>query len=163
MRRKLVWLFGIVVLALVGLSIRITYINASEGIKYSQQVLSQSQQRYDSRVIPFKRGDIKDRNGAVLATSEKVYKVILDCKVVNSDEDYIEPTVKAMVDILGLDEELIRSKLTDEETEASQYQIMKTNVSITEKKEFEEYEDPENKEEMSEEEQDERDNVKGVW
>ena len=72
MRMKLVWLFGIVVLAFVGLGIRITVINASQGKQYSKQVLSQSQQKYDSRVIPFKRGDITDRNGVVLATSEKV-------------------------------------------------------------------------------------------
>ena len=96
---KLVWLFGIVILALVGLSLRITYINASEGNKYKKQVLSQSQQKYDSKVIPFKRGSIEDRNGVVLATSEKVYKIILDCRVVNSDEKYVEPTIKAMVEV----------------------------------------------------------------
>ncbi len=101
MRMKLVWLFGIVVLAFVGLGIRITVINASQGKQYSKQVLSQSQQKYDSRVIPFKRGDITDRNGVVLATSEKVYKVILDCKVVNTKEEYVEPTIKALVDVLG--------------------------------------------------------------
>ena len=86
---KLVWLFGMVVLAFVGLGIRITVINARQGNQYSKQVLSQSQQKYDSRVIPFKRGDITDRNGVVLATSEKVYKVILDCKVVNTKEEYV--------------------------------------------------------------------------
>lgn len=166
MRKKLVWLFGIVVLAFAGLSIRITVINASEGNQYKKQVLSQSQQKYDSRVIPFKRGDIKDRNGAVLATSEKVYKIILDCKVVNSKEDYIEPTIKAMVKVLGLDEAVIREKLESEETKASQYQIMQTNVSITKKKAFEDYtemNDEEEKASLSEEEIKERNNVKGVW
>lgn len=96
-----------VVLAFVGLGIRITVINASQGNQYSKQVLSQSQQKYDSRVIPFKRGDITDRNGVVLATSEKVYKVILDCKVVNTKEEYVEPTIKALVDVMGLDEETV--------------------------------------------------------
>lgn len=166
MRMKLVWLFGIVVLAFVGLSIRITVINANEGTRYKKQVLSQSQQKYDSRVIPFKRGDIKDRNGAVLATSEKVYKIILDCKVVNSKEDYIEPTIKAMVKILGLSEDRIREKLEGEETKASQYQIMQTNVSITKKKAFEDYvkmDDPEEKDTLSEDEKKERNNIKGVW
>lgn len=166
MRKKLVCLFGLVVLALVGLSIRITYINASEGNQYKKQVLSQSQQKYESRVIPFKRGDILDRNGTVLSTSEKVYKIILDCKVVNSKEDYVEPTIKAMVEILGLDEDIIREKLENEETKSSQYQIMKTNVSITAKKEFEDYTDvssEEAKESLSEEERMERQNVKGVW
>lgn len=58
MRKKLVWSFGVVILALVGLAIRITYINATSGEKYRRQVLTQSQQQYESRIIPFKRGDI---------------------------------------------------------------------------------------------------------
>lgn len=161
----MVWLFGAVVLALVGLSVRITYINASEGNQYKKQVLSQSQQKYDSRVIPFKRGDIKDRNGAVLATSEKVYKVILDCKVVNYDEKYVEPTINAMVELLGLEEELVRDKLENEETRDSQYQIMKINVPITEKKKFEDYLEITEEEEktLTKEEKAEIQNVKGVW
>ena len=166
MRMKLVWLFGIVVLAFVGLGIRITVINASQGNQYSKQVLSQSQQKYDSRVIPFKRGDITDRNGVVLATSEKVYKVILDCKVVNTKEEYVEPTIKALVDVLGLDEKTIREKLEDETTKSSQYQILQSNVSINQKKAFEDYTDvssDEAKETLTKEEIAERSNVKGVW
>lgn len=163
---KLVWLFGIVVLAFVGLGIRITVINASQGKQYSKQVLSQSQQKYDSRVIPFKRGDITDRNGVVLATSEKVYKVILDCKVVNTKEEYVEPTIKALVDVLGLDEETIREKLEDKTTKSSQYQILQSNVSINQKKAFEDYTDvssDEAKKTLTKEEIAERSNVKGVW
>ena len=30
-------------------------------------------QDYESRTIPYRRGDIVDRNGSYLATSEKVY------------------------------------------------------------------------------------------
>ena len=47
-----------------------------------------------ARVMPAKRGDIYDRNGNILATSNKVYNVILDCKAVNENEDYVEPTVQ---------------------------------------------------------------------
>ena len=72
MSKKLVGLFVAVILALVGLSIRITYINATDGEQYKRIVLSQTQQQYESRVIPFQRGDILDRNGTILATSEKV-------------------------------------------------------------------------------------------
>lgn len=162
MRKKLVWSFGAVILALVGLSIRITYINATSGERYKKQVLTQSQQQYDSRVIPFKRGDILDKNGTILATSEKVYNVILDCKVVNSNEKYLEPTIKALVEVLRLDEEMVRAKLTDEETKSSQYQILKKELSITDKKDFEDYCDTEEKE-MTKDELTERQNVKGVW
>ncbi len=42
--------------------------------------------QYMSQSIPFKRGDIVDTNGTKLATSERVYNVILDAKVLLSDE-----------------------------------------------------------------------------
>ena len=85
MKEKLVILFGLVLLALVVLILRITFINATDGRKYKKQVLSQAQQKYESQVLPAKRGDIYDKNGNILATSNKVYNVILDCKKVNSD------------------------------------------------------------------------------
>ena len=100
-------------------------------------MLTQAQQKYESNVLPAKRGDIYDRNGNILATSQKVYNVILDCKTVNSDEDYVEPTVRALVDVLGLDEKDIRSKLSAEDTKNSQYQIIKKQISMDEKKAFE--------------------------
>ena len=118
MRMKLVWLFGMVVLAFVGLGIRITVINASQGNQYSKQVLSQSQQKYDSRVIPFKRGDITDRNGVVLATSEKVYKVILDCKVVNTKEEYVE-LEDTKDDALQEESKVVIENCTKEDTDSN--------------------------------------------
>ena len=124
---------------LVCLMVRITYINATSGSKYKKQVLSQAQQKYESRVLPAKRGDIYDKNGNLLATSNKVYNVILDCKTVNSNTDYAEPTIRALTDILGLDENDIRERLTGDSTKESQYQILKKELSMDEKKEFEEY------------------------
>ena len=163
MRKKLVILFTFVLLALVGLTVRITYINATSGTKYKKQVLSQAQQRYESRVLPAKRGDIYDRNGNLLATSNKVYNVILDCKAVNSDEDYIEPTIKALTEILGLDEEDIRSRLSDSRTSQSQYQILKKQLSMDDKKKFEEYTTASKDSDLTETQIRERNNVKGVW
>lgn len=163
MRGKLVGLFGVVLLALVCLLGRITYINATNGNKYSRQVLSQAQQKYESNVIPAKRGNIYDRNGNILATSNKVYNVILDCKTVNSDEKYIEPTIRALTTVLGLDEEKIRSRLTDSDTKESQYQILKKELSMDEKKAFEEYTTVTEDSNLSDSEKTERENVKGVW
>ena len=166
MRKKLVMLFCAVLLALVALTARITYINATSGSKYKKQVLSQAQQRYENRVLPARRGDIYDRNGNLLATSNKVYNVILDCKAVNEQEEYTEPTVRALVDVLGLDEKEIRSRLSAEDTKNSQYQILKKQISMDEKKAFEEAtEIPEDVEEsgLTKAEIKERSNVKGVW
>ena len=120
MKGKLVGLFAVVLLALVCLLGRITYINAISGNKYKKQVLTQAQQKYESNILPAKRGDIYDRNGNILATSNKVYNVILDCKAVNSEEgDYVEPTVRALTEVLGLDEDDIRSRLTSEKTKTA--------------------------------------------
>ena len=85
MKEKLLILFGIVLLLLVILVLRITYINATSGSKYKKQVLSQAQQKYESQVLPAKRGDIYDKNGNILATSKKVNKVMLEGKNVKTD------------------------------------------------------------------------------
>ena len=98
MKTKLVGLLIVILLALVALIFRITYISIKSGDRYTRQVLTQSQQQYESTTVPFKRGDILDRNGNTLATSVKVYNVILDCSLVNSDKKYRKPTVDALSD-----------------------------------------------------------------
>ena len=164
MRGKLVGLFAVVILALVCLLGRITYINATSGTKYKKRVLLQAQQSYQSSVLPAKRGNIYDCNGNLLATSQKVYTVILDCKEVNDEKhDYVDATVKALVDVLDIDEDDIRKKLTDPATSSSQYQILKKQITMDQKKAFEEYASPSEDSGLSEKELEERANVQGVW
>ena len=163
MKGKLAGLFGAVLLALVCLLGRITYINATNGDKYKKQVLTQAQQKFENDVLPAKRGNIYDRNGNILATSNKVYNVILDCKTVNSDSEYVEPTIRALKDILGIDEEKVRSLLSDSRTSQSQYQILLKQLSMDKKKEFEVYTTVEEDSPLSDAEKKERGNVKGVW
>ena len=163
MKGKLAGLFGAVLLALVCLLGRITYINATNGDKYKKQVLTQAQQKFENDVLPAKRGNIYDRNGNILATSNKVYNVILDCKTVNSDPEYAEPTIRALKAILGIDEEKVRSLLSDSRTSQSQYQILLKQLSMDKKKEFEAYTTVEEDSPLSDTEKKERGNVKGVW
>lgn len=164
MQKKLAGLFLAVLLALVGLALRITYINATSGTQYQQQVLSQAQQQYDSRVLPGKRGDIYDCNGNVLATSSKVYNLILDCKTVNSDEGkYVEATVNALTEQLGLNETKIRTLLTDPDTKNSQYEIIKKEVTMDAKKKWEEFLEVPEDSNLSDQEREARYNVKGIW
>lgn len=163
MKGKLAGLFGAVLLALVCLLGRITYINATSGDKYKKQVLTQAQQKFENDVLPAKRGNIYDRNGNILATSNKVYNVILDCKTVNSDPEYAEPTIRALKAILGIDEEKVRSLLSDSRTSQSQYQILLKQLSMDKKKEFEAYTTVEEDSPLSDAEKKERGNVKGVW
>ena len=149
MQKKLVLLFAGIVLAFALLVGRITYINASNGEKYSKIVLDQ--QQYQSRTIPFKRGDIVDRNGTKLATSQRVYNVILDAKVMNSDKKYVDPTIQVLVDCFGLDKNDVEAQV--EENPNSRYLIMKKGVSYEKAQEFEKIdEDNEN-----------YPNVNGIW
>lgn len=96
MRRKLAVVFGLFAVLLMGLIVKIMYIDVKLGEKYEKVVLSQ--QKYDSTTIPYQRGDILDANGNVLATSMDVYNVILDCKVLTSKEENIEPTIEALTE-----------------------------------------------------------------
>lgn len=133
MQKKLVLLFMGIVLAFVFLVGRITYINASSGEKYTKVVLDQ--QQYNNRTIPYKRGDIVDRNGTKLATSERVYNVVLDVKVMLSDEDYIEPTIQVLTDCFEIDEEDVRKLMEDKPS--SRYSVLKKGVDYDTAQKFE--------------------------
>lgn len=149
MQRKLVMLFAAIVLAFVFLVGRITYINATSGDKYTKLVLDQ--QQYGSRTIPFKRGDIVDRNGTKIATSERIYNVILDMKVMLSKEEYIEPTIQVLEDCFGIAEEDVRTLMDKNPT--GRYNILKKGVDYATAQKFNKIESDSEK----------YPNVKGIW
>ena len=161
MQIKLMAVFAFVLLLLVALNLVIARINVTNGDKYAKQVLSQ--QTYDSRSIPFRRGEILDRNGNVLAKSEKVYNVILDCYAINGMDSYIEPTIAAVSEIFGLDSAKIRETICSEETRDSRYQVVKKEITLEEKQKFEEYTDLSEDKVMSQAKREELENIKGVW
>lgn len=167
MKRKLAGVFGMTLLAFVGLLTGITVINAREGNRYAQQVLSQSQQQYSNTTIPFRRGTITDRNGTVLANSVKVYNLILDCQAVNYKDSYREATIAALEEYFNIDRETIEGLLDNEETSSSQYQILETEVSMDDKNAFEEAntlpDDEEERDALTEEERTRRSNVQGIY
>lgn len=149
MQRKLVMLFAAIVLAFVFLVGRITYINAASGDKYTKLVLDQ--QQYGSRAIPFKRGDVVDRNGTKIATSERIYNVILDMKVMLSKEEYIEPTIQVLEDCFGIAEEDVRTLMDKNPT--GRYNILKKGVDYATAQKFNKIESDSEK----------YPNVKGIW
>ena len=149
MQKKLVVLYLCVLLAFAGLSARLFLINRDNGEQYEKQVLSQ--QHYSSRTLPYKRGEITDRKGTKLAVSEKVYNVILDCKLMNEKEDYVEPTISALVQYFGADEGKLRSYNADNPD--SQYYVVKKQKTYEEIAPFQELTADEEKGK----------NIKGVW
>jgi len=107
MKRKLALLFVIIVLILIGIFGWLIYIIRVSGEQYTRKVLSQ--QDTNRILLPYKRGDIYDRNGTLLATSEKVYNLILDPAVLwenHSDDpkkDCVEPTLQALTTYFDLE------------------------------------------------------------
>ena len=132
MKKKLVVLFVLVLLAFVGLGVRLILITKNNGEEYQKQVLSQ--QQYDSTTLPFRRGEILDANNTVLAYSEKVYNVVLDAKLLLRDEKFVEPTIKALVRCFNLDGGDIRNYLSDHPS--SQYYVLAKKLSYDEISEF---------------------------
>ena len=128
MQRKLVVLFCLVLLAFAGLSVRLILINRDNGDSYKKQVLSQ--QQYSSATIPYKRGEILDNKGTKLASSEKVYDLVLDIKQMNNKEDYVEPTIQALEDYFGIDGDQVRAYA--QEHPDSQYYVLKKRMSYNE-------------------------------
>lgn len=150
MQKKLVMLFVAIVLAFAVLIMRITYINAASGDKYTKVVLDQ--QQYDSRTIPFKRGDIVDRNGTKIATSERVYNVILDAKVMlGNDGKYVEPTIEALESCFDIKESEIRAQL--EENPSGRYIVLKKGVDYKSAQAFDKIDSDDEK----------YPNIGGVW
>jgi len=94
MQKKLVVLFILVLLAFAGLTVRLGLLVHEKETKYQKQVLSQL--KYDSTTLPYRRGDIVDAKGVKLATSEKVYNLVIDSAVMLDKEAYFEPTMEAL-------------------------------------------------------------------
>ena len=157
MYKKLGILFWIVVLALFALCTRIAYLNVAKGDNYSIKVLEQ--QSFTSKTIPYKRGDIKDRNGNVLATSVMVYNLIIDSKVVMSNEKYLTPTVNALVKYFDFNEDDLRTAI--KERKNNSYWVAKKNLEYKDIQKFESYLNYEYAD--TKEEETTVQNTKGVW
>lgn len=134
MKKKLFVLFFAVVGILLVFIGRLAYIELKSGERYEKIVLNQ--QEYSSKTIPFRRGDIVDRKGTVLATSTDVYNVILDCSVITAKADYLEPTIAALVQCFGIDGNEVREYISSHPN--SKYYVLAKKLPYEEIAEFEE-------------------------
>lgn len=156
---KLAVMMLIILLAFAGLGGRLYVLARDNQNTYQKKILSQ--QRYDSKTLPFKRGNILDVNGTILAASEKVYNVILDCKVMLDDELNEEPTLNALSECFGLDLSELRKFV--KENPNSQYRVLKKRISYDEMSPFLERKNTHN-EEASKRKGDEKIGIiDGVW
>ncbi len=112
MKNKLLFVAGCALLGFLILIGRMIYINAKDGKRYEKIVLAQ--QSYDSIEIPYRRGDILDRNGTQLATSEKVYNLIIEPKNILQSDEVKDATLDALTKYFGLKEKDIKEALEDD-------------------------------------------------
>lgn len=153
MKRKLALLYVAIVLVLMGIVVRLVNINRESGERYTMKVLAQ--QDTNSITLPYKRGDIYDRNGTVLATSEKVYNLILDPGVLwenqkdDPEKDCMQPTLSALTEYFDLDYSELSTIMA--EKKSSHYIPLKKQLTKEEVADFE----------AAMKEEDSR--IKGVW
>ncbi len=144
---RLMGLFVALVMLLVFFIGRIVYININS--KYAQNALAL--RSYVSSELAYKRGDILDRNGNLLATSETQYNLIVDPKVILYSSSYLNPTIDAICRNFDLEKEKVREIIKEKST--SSYVVLLKNLSYDDKASFtkfvESYEDGKY--------------VKGVW
>lgn len=149
MQKKLLVLYLLILAAFAGLSAQLFLITRDNGEEYKKRVLSQ--QEYDSVTIPFKRGEILDANGTVLAVSNKVYNVILDTKILLRDEECVEPTLNALNRYFDIDTGKVRAYIAQHPE--SSYYVMAKRVEYEEMNAFQELAKDEEKGKK----------IKGVW
>ena len=146
MKRGLLIAFAAVIAGCVFIVARLFYITNENGEAYSKAVLSQ--RTYQSRSIACKRGSILDRNGIILARSEKRYNVVIDPRQILDKDYFVEPSIEAMVDYLGYDEDEIRSLIYD--NPESSYIVYEKDADYSRISEYKRYQSGKSK-------------VTGVW
>ena len=173
MQIKLVAAVSVVALALFGLAARIYLIQRDNSENYNKIVLSQRQSEYISQTIPYKRGDIFDRNGNRLAYSEKVYNLILDPKQMIASEgdtsngqaavyDVVNTTVDAICEYFGEERGKVLAAVQDR-PESSYYRYRR-EISYDERQGFLDYCEQKKQEyEASEDPNQQKKRIKGVW
>ena len=150
MHNKLYIVFGVLCILFVGLIFRLMYIEYTSGEKYEKIVLSQ--QEYDSTIIPYKRGDIVDTKGTVLATSVDVYNVILDSKVLNANKEKVSSTIAYLTQCFPeITADQVNQEITDNPDR--EYTVLAKHVSYEEKAAFEALMNGE----------DTKDQITGIW
>lgn len=131
LRLKIMFSVFIIVMGLmVG---RIAYLQATNVQENSKTYSSAT---VVSQSIPFRRGNITDRNGTLLATSEKVYKLIFDCRAINTNPDrYKKPTLDKFCELFPqFDRNNLENLLTEKPQSA--YNVLAKDLTYEEVEEL---------------------------
>ena len=168
MQEKLMVGFVFLILLFAVLSLVIFQMIRKNSEEYSRIVLGQRQSGYGSRSIQARRGDILDRNGTILATSEKVYNLIMDPRAITSraDDRYLKASLDALKEYFKNDERVAvaESVLNEQRNLAgnkkSAYFKFKEGMSFEEKEAFQKFIDEKN---ASYRKSGNKYEIKGLW
>ncbi len=108
MNKRIVFTFSVVMVVLLGLILRTGYLQIVRGEELQKGAL---EQQTTDRQVSAKRGAILDRNGKTLAVSASVEQVSVSPNVIKEQGNEDE-VVRALSDILDLDEDAVRKKVT---------------------------------------------------
>ena len=138
-RRRLFLVFFFVIICFAVLAVRLLDIDLVKGESYQRNVMSVM--NYDGRSVPYKRGQILDRSGSILATSEKIYSLVLDPYVVNNssvdpkeEEQVVEETIQVLADYFKITQEQSRQILTEQPD--ARYVVLKKGLTYEEKEPY---------------------------
>ena len=155
MKYKLAFLFFLMTLALSILVLVMVNIVRKNGDEYSKKVLNQMD--YSSSTIVAKRGDILDCNLTPIAESERVYILILDPKVILSNEETKNTTLDAVSEFFGLDRSELEVAVNENATSSYLRYGGKTVLTYDQVQPFEERQTEVNND------KDQKGKIKGVW
>ncbi len=112
--RNLRVIIAVLIICMGALFLRVAWIKAVHGSEY--EIAAEQQQILQTdTTIPALRGTIQDINGQTLAKSERVYNVILDCKMIrDADTALYNSTIEKISEILEIPESSIEKFLTEE-------------------------------------------------
>lgn len=117
LRGKIGLLMGLTVLALGGLAYRVYGVQKSNA--EVARTFTRSKELRQPEVIPYRRGEIMDRNGTYLTATEKRYQLIVSPKSLLKEDSrdlYYDCTVHALADFLGMDENELRKQIEENST-----------------------------------------------
>lgn len=134
MKKRLLIVVGAFLAVFAVLVGRLIYINIKSGAEYEQRILAQ--QSYTSTIIPYRRGDIIDANGVVLASSKKIYSLILEPKNILEQEKYEKATVEALKKYFDITDAEMQEFLSNEN---SYYVVARKKLEYDAVKAFNEY------------------------
>lgn len=135
MRVRTLSIVALIAILFIGLVGRLVYFSVAKNKTYKKKVLAQ--QNYQSQTLPYKRGDILDRNGNTLATSQKLYSLVLEPKNILRTEQTQKNALKALTKYMDLDRDDLLEYLKDHKD--SYYSVYKKDMKYSKVADLKDY------------------------